>query len=422
MMRMRHTLRIALLGMAFTLSCGGDDHAACTQDLCRAGSEACCVGAAPGVWNPALVTCVCRPGADADADGDTDGDGDAAEVLAICGNGLVEPPEQCDGAAPEACTTTCGTSGMRTCTACAWQACAPPPELCNGTDDDCNGETDEGETCTPAVFEFTGEVQSYGVPEGFRRVRVRMWGAGGANLPDSIAGAGGYSEGELEVTPGEVLSVIVGGAGLPPTAGTGGAGGFGGGGRGGDGVFNVNDAGGGGGGGRSEVVAAGGVIVAGGGGGVGWGGTLGRVAAGGGTMGQSAERTETCVDGAGGGGGMAGGGGIGGTGGHGCTDLGPDTGNAFDGGETNGGEGGSDLNGSRGRGGGGGGGGWGGGGGGGASEGWSTGAGGGGGGRTTAGGTTEAGDGSTPARADDPDRWWAGDPDTPGRVLILPIG
>ncbi len=55
------------------------------------------------------------------------------------------------------CVTTCGTYGTGTCTmACLPPAtCTPPAEECNGIDDDCNGETDEGfpagtcGSCTP---------------------------------------------------------------------------------------------------------------------------------------------------------------------------------------------------------------------------------------------------------------------------------
>jgi hypothetical protein len=43
----------------------------------------------------------------------------------------------------EACTTSCGTSGTRTCAPlCSWNACAAA-ESCNGVYDDCDGETDE---------------------------------------------------------------------------------------------------------------------------------------------------------------------------------------------------------------------------------------------------------------------------------------
>jgi hypothetical protein len=44
------------------------------------------------------------------------------------------------------CTTTCGSIG--TCTDdCSPEGCLPPPEQCNGVDDNCNGEVDDGFTC-----------------------------------------------------------------------------------------------------------------------------------------------------------------------------------------------------------------------------------------------------------------------------------
>ena len=46
------------------------------------------------------------------------------------------------------CTTSCGSTGASQCTAqCSQQTCAPLPESCNGVDDDCNGSTDEGFVC-----------------------------------------------------------------------------------------------------------------------------------------------------------------------------------------------------------------------------------------------------------------------------------
>jgi hypothetical protein len=87
------------------------------------------------------------------------------------------------------------------------------------------------------------------------RVAVKAWGAGGAICGQDAGGGGGYSEGTLEVRPGEVLSIIVGETGGKPSNGRGGRGGFGGGGDGGDAVFNWADNGGCGGGGRSQVTA-----------------------------------------------------------------------------------------------------------------------------------------------------------------------
>ena len=64
-----------------------------------------------------------------------------------CGNGTVDPGEDCDGAAPRDCTTTCSSTGTQSCVACAWAACVPPAETCNGLDDDCVGGADNGLPC-----------------------------------------------------------------------------------------------------------------------------------------------------------------------------------------------------------------------------------------------------------------------------------
>ncbi len=87
-------------------------------------------------------------GADADADAADDAgtDTEADVAPAVCGNGLVEAGEDCDGDPPRACETTCGSTGSQACVACGWEVgCTPPTsEPCNGVDDDCDGETDEG--------------------------------------------------------------------------------------------------------------------------------------------------------------------------------------------------------------------------------------------------------------------------------------
>ena len=73
-----------------------------------------------------------------------DDDGTEPPDLVSCGNGVVDPDEECDGTAPEICTTSCGSQGTRTCgTDCRWTACLPPGETCDGADQDCDGYADE---------------------------------------------------------------------------------------------------------------------------------------------------------------------------------------------------------------------------------------------------------------------------------------
>jgi hypothetical protein len=79
------------------------------------------------------------------------------------------------------------------------------------------------------TFDFTGAVQTYTVPSGVTSVFIECWGAEGGNATlnanvcpgQAMGGDGGYSSGDLAVTPGQTLFVFVGGAG-----GSGNTGGF----------------------------------------------------------------------------------------------------------------------------------------------------------------------------------------------------
>lgn len=58
-------------------------------------------------------------------------------------DGRVDESTTCPVGTTEPCTTTCDTTGERTCESCGWGACVPPGESCNGNDDNCDGEADE---------------------------------------------------------------------------------------------------------------------------------------------------------------------------------------------------------------------------------------------------------------------------------------
>ena len=46
------------------------------------------------------------------------------------------------------CQTKCGSTGQGTCgNQCVWATCVPPKEICNGKDDDCDGQKDEDGVC-----------------------------------------------------------------------------------------------------------------------------------------------------------------------------------------------------------------------------------------------------------------------------------
>jgi cysteine-rich repeat protein len=83
-------------------------------------------------------------------DGDADNTDDCLSNCrdASCGDGYVwAGNEECDGDPARSCTTSCLSSGTQQCAHCAWAACTPPGESCNGTDDDCDTVPDNGYDC-----------------------------------------------------------------------------------------------------------------------------------------------------------------------------------------------------------------------------------------------------------------------------------
>ncbi len=139
-------------------------------------------------------------------------------------------------------------------------------------------------------FTFTGEEQTYVVPDGVSGIQIEAWGAqGGGSEGDGIAnqddgGLGGYASGTLLVNNGDELNILVGGKPVLIPGGEN-VGGFNGGGA--AGRY------GGAGGGASDVRMAGNglfnrIIVAGGGGGGNTGNPdLGAGGAGGGLIGEN---------------------------------------------------------------------------------------------------------------------------------------
>jgi hypothetical protein len=123
-------------------------------------------------------------------------------------------------------------------------------------------------------YNYTGSLQTYTVPFGIDEVFIQTYGAeGGKGFPlMSNGGLGGYAEGYLSVSEGDVLEIYVGGYGGDGNSNSGGAGGFNGGGLG--AVYSGSFSGGGGGGASDVRISPYGlanrVIVAGGGGGGGY--------------------------------------------------------------------------------------------------------------------------------------------------------
>ncbi|MFA5868063.1 MAG: DUF2341 domain-containing protein [Actinomycetota bacterium] len=76
---------------------------------------------------------------------------------------------------------------------------------------------------TTNVFDYTGADQTYTVPAGVYSINVKEWGAGGGGGNAGgwnygfAGGGGGYTTGDIAVTPGQVLTVMVGGGGVNGT-------------------------------------------------------------------------------------------------------------------------------------------------------------------------------------------------------------
>lgn len=189
----------------------------------------------------------------------------------------------------------------------------------------------ESSLATTTTVSYTGSSQSWTVPPNVTSVSVTVTGADGGNGGNdggsglgAAGGPGGRVTGSLAVTPGETLTIYVGGAGgngsssVSNTGGgaAGNSGGGYGGGAGGNAGGSGSSGGGGGGGGASAILRGGTVLaVAGGAGGGGGGGntspTAGTVGTTGnlrssGTAGGTGSSRGTGNDGGGGGGGGGG--------------------------------------------------------------------------------------------------------------------
>ena len=78
------------------------------------------------------------------------------------------------------------------------------------------------------IFDAVGADQPWAVPEGVTEVLVKLWGAGGGTTGAVASGAGGggaFAMARFSVTPGEVLTVVVGQGGRSFSASYGGGGG-----------------------------------------------------------------------------------------------------------------------------------------------------------------------------------------------------
>ena len=70
------------------------------------------------------------------------------------GNGLIDDGFACRQGQTQACSTLCGTAGVRTCASdCSGYGACVATEVCNGCDDDGDGTVDEGFTCAAGATE-----------------------------------------------------------------------------------------------------------------------------------------------------------------------------------------------------------------------------------------------------------------------------
>lgn len=77
------------------------------------------------------------------------------------------------------------------------------------------------------IYEYTGELQFFTVPSNVCAVRIRAVGARGGNVLNFTGGLGAEVIGTFPVTPGETLTVLVGGAGIDSNVGNSAGGGGG---------------------------------------------------------------------------------------------------------------------------------------------------------------------------------------------------
>jgi hypothetical protein len=168
----------------------------CTTSCSTTGSQTCTGACAWGSCAPPAETC---NGRDDDCDGAADDglgcvQGTTGGCTTSCGSagtrtcssacawgGCTAPAETCNGAdddcdgsvdegyecgrgATGSCSTSCGSAGTRTCSAsCTWGACAAPAETCNGADDDCDGQCDEG--CRHGVHRSNNGTDHFYTPD-----------------------------------------------------------------------------------------------------------------------------------------------------------------------------------------------------------------------------------------------------------------
>ncbi|MCB9750813.1 MAG: hypothetical protein H6713_12575 [Myxococcales bacterium] len=149
-----------------------------TQDvgICQSGTQLCEVEDGVAFWGPCAGFVLPEDADECNDELDNDCDGlvDVQEAsLGVCSNEPLEPPAAC-------------------------------------SDDQLNPDLGG---LSAAAFSYTGGDQQFMVPGGVSSIWVKLWGAGGGSWNANQGGAGGgggFALANLSVTPGEMLTVIVG--------------------------------------------------------------------------------------------------------------------------------------------------------------------------------------------------------------------
>jgi hypothetical protein len=188
---------VALALLLAVVACGGGGSSPCAEESCREGSETCCPGAAPGIWNPRLEICNCGVEADADDDG----------VLPDGEDVLPEDGATGSDADAEADAEADGGGGAGTCTSPVLLACG----------DTLADESTAGADSSLSVYVGCGSTREETGPERVYRLRtttaqgvtITMTPTAGQDndifvladscleescLVDSVAGVGGETE------------------------------------------------------------------------------------------------------------------------------------------------------------------------------------------------------------------------------------
>lgn len=122
-----------------------------TQNCGNCGTQTCTSSC---TWGPCTGEGVCSPGA-TETRSCACGGNESRTCFSDCSwSGWSGCSTTCSPGSSRSCTTSCGSTGTQTCSSdgCSWGICVPPAESCNGLDDDCDGDVDEGcVSCPPQV-------------------------------------------------------------------------------------------------------------------------------------------------------------------------------------------------------------------------------------------------------------------------------